>query len=242
VVTALPIPGMLREDLDRDAARQDVDPAAMRKILRLGVPLGAQIMLEAGSFWIVTVLVGRFGDTALAAHHIALTAVSTTFQIALGIGGATAVRVGRAVGDGLDPSAPRRTGWLGIGVGAAAMGLGALLFGTIPDLIGRAMTSEVEVVAAAVPFFLVAACFQLSDGVQTVAQAALRGAGETIWPLVLNFAAHYAVGLPLGWWLASERGLGPVGLWWGLSAGLTAVAILLAIRFDLLARRRIERA
>jgi MATE family multidrug resistance protein len=242
VVTALPIPGMLREDLGRPASRQDLDVPAMGKILRLGVPLGLQIMLEAGSFWIVTVLIGRFGDTALAAHHVALTAVSTTFQIALGIGGATAVRVGRAVGDGLDPSAPRRTGWLGIGLGAAAMGLGALLFGTIPEAIGRAMTSEADVVAAAVPFFLVAACFQLSDGVQTVAQAALRGAGETLWPLVLNFAAHYAVGLPLGWWLASERGLGPVGLWWGLSAGLTAVAILLAIRFDLLAGRRIERA
>lgn len=242
VVTALPVPRMLRGELERPPRPSDAGRATMAKILRLGVPLGFQIMLEAGSFWIVTVLVGRFGDTALAAHHIALTAVSTTFQIALGIGGATAVRVGRAVGDGTDTAAPRRIGWLGIGLGAAAMGLGAVIFAAVPDLVGRAMTSDAAVVAAAVPFFLVAACFQLSDGVQTVAQAALRGAGETVWPLVLNFGGHYLVGLPLGWWLAHEVGLGPVGLWWGLSAGLTAVALLLAARFDRLARAPIVRA
>jgi MATE family multidrug resistance protein len=146
------------------------------------------------------------------------------------------------VGDGHDPTAPRRTGWLGIGLGAAAMGVGAVVFAAVPGLVGRAMTSDEAVVAAAVPFFLVAACFQLSDGVQTVAQAALRGAGETVWPLVLNFGGHYLVGLPLGWWLAHELGLGPVGLWWGLSAGLTAVALLLAVRFDRIARAPIVRA
>lgn len=242
IVSALPLPSMLREDLGERAHLGLAERATVLKILRLGVPLGLQIMLEAGSFWIVTVLIGTFGDTPLAAHHVALTAVSTTFQIALGIAGATSVRVGRAVGDARDARAPLRIGWLGIGLGAAAMGLGAIAFAAIPGTLARGMTSDAAVVAAAVPFFLVAACFQLSDGVQTVAQGALRGAGETTWPLFLNFGGHYLIGLPLGWWLAHEVGLGPVGLWWGLSAGLTAVALLLSVRFDRLARRPIARA
>lgn len=245
-VTALPLPRMLEEDLGRAARRSDIELARMAKVLRLGAPLGFQIVLEAGSFWIVTLLIGTFGNTMLAAHHIALTAVSTTFQVALGIGGATAVRVGRAVGDGEGTeharASARRAGLLGIAFGAGSMALGAIVFAVMPDLIGRAMTSELPVVAAAVPFFLVAACFQLSDGTQTVAQGALRGAGDTTWPLVLNFGGHYLIGLPVGWTLAHTFGLGPVGLWWGLSAGLTAVALLLLLRFDRLTRRPISRA
>lgn len=246
VVTAAPIPRMLAADLGRAPTRSDVDRSRMGKVLRLGTPLGLQITLEAGSFWFVTLVVGTFGNTALAAHHIALTAVSTTFQVALGIGGATAVRVGRAIGhdEGSEDSRvrARRAGLLGIALGAGSMALGALVFALFPDAIGRAMTSQPEVVAAAIPFFLVAACFQLSDGTQTVAQAALRGAGDTTWPLFLNFGGHYLIGIPVGWLLARTLGLGPVGLWWGLSAGLTAVALLLLLRFARLSSRPIVRA
>ena len=245
-ITAAPLPRMLAEDLGRAPTWADIDRARMGKVMRLGTPLGLQITLEAGSFWFVTLVIGTFGNTALAAHHIALTAVSTTFQVALGIGGATAVRVGRAIGHetGSESSRvrARRAGLLGIGIGAGSMALGALVFALFPEAIGRAMTSQPDVVAAAIPFFLVAACFQLSDGTQTVAQAALRGAGDTTWPLILNFGGHYLIGIPVGWLLARTMGLGPVGLWWGLSAGLTAVALLLLLRFARLSSRPIVRA
>jgi MATE family multidrug resistance protein len=246
VVTAYPLRAMLAEDLGRAATLADADLARMAKVFRLGAPLGIQIALEAGSFWIVTLLIGTFGNTMLAAHHIALTAVSTTFQVALGIGGATSVRVGRAVGDGEGTerarTSARRAGLLGIAFGAGSMALGAVVFALMPGVLARGMTSELPVVAAAIPFFLVAACFQLSDGTQTVAQGALRGAGDTTWPLILNFGGHYLIGLPVGWTLAHTFGLGPVGLWWGLSAGLTAVAVLLLLRFERLTRRPIVRA
>lgn len=250
LVTAAPVPRMLAEDLARAVRAGDVELRRMAQVLRLGTPLGLQIMLEAGSFWIVTLIIGTFGNTQLAAHHIALTAVSTTFQVALGVGGATAVRVGRAVGDGSQAGASseeararaRRSGLLGIAIGATAMGLGAVAFALVPAAIAGAMTSQPGVVAAAIPLFFVAACFQLSDGTQTVAQGALRGAGDTVWPLICNFAGHYLIGLPVGWALAHHAGLGPVGLWWGLSAGLTAVAALLMWRFERLSRRPIRRA
>ena len=92
------------------------------------------------------------------------------------------------------------------------------------------------------PFLIVAACFQISDGVQTVSQGALRGAGDTRIPLALNVIGHYVVGLPIGCALAYAMSWGAVGLWWGLSAGLTAVAIAMTLRFLRVSSRTIARA
>ena len=119
---------------------------------------------------------------------------------------------------------------------------GSVVFGSIPRLVARAITDQPEIVDSAVPFLLVAACFQLSDGVQTVAQGALRGAGDTRLPLGLNVLGHYAIGLPIGAALAYGVGMGAVGLWWGLSAGLTAVAVAMTARFFRVASRPIARA
>jgi MATE family multidrug resistance protein len=97
------------------------------------------------------------------------------------------------------------------------------------------------VIQAVIPLLFVAAVFQLSDGVQAVAAGALRGAGDTRFALVANLCGHYLIGLPLGALLAFELGFGASGLWWGLSAGLTCVAIGLTLRFVRLSARPIAR-
>jgi MATE family multidrug resistance protein len=230
--------------LDRERGLSDLsarpDPVLLRRALGLGGPIGVQIVLEAGSFAIVAFLVGGFGRLPLGAHQLALSCVSCTFQIALGIAAATSVRVGNAVGRS-DTAGARRAGLTGIAAGGGVMIAGAVLFSTVPRLIARGITDQIEIVDAAVPFLLVAAAFQLSDGVQTVAQGALRGAGDTRLPLTLNLLGHYVIGLPVGAWLAYHEGLGAVGLWWGLSAGLTAVAISMSARFVQISRREIAR-
>jgi len=213
----------------------------IRKVLALGTPIGLQLAAEVGSFAIVTVLMSRLGTLALGAHNVALTLISTTFQVAVALGAATAVRVGHAVGRA-DAPGTRRSGLTGIAAGAVAMLAGALAFLTIPDVLARVITDEPTVITAAVPLFAVAAAFQISDGVQAVAAGALRGAGDTRWPLIANLVGHYAIGVPLGAGLAFALDWGPVGLWWGLSAGLTAVALGLGARFAWLSRRPIARA
>lgn len=239
-VSAAPVRALFREDAGSDGRARPVAELA-RGVLRLGLPIGGQIALEAGSFSIAAFLVGRFGSAALAAHQIVLSYVSATFQIALGVGAATSVRVGRAVGAG-DRAHARRAGLVGIAAGAGVMVLGAITFLWVPGALARTMTDVEGVVTTAISFFLVAACFQLSDGVQTVAQGALRGAGDTRGPFLINLAGHYGLGLPLGIALAWSAGLGAVGLWWGLSLGLTAVAALLTVRFLVLSSRPIARA
>ncbi|HEY8431475.1 MAG TPA: MATE family efflux transporter, partial [Sandaracinaceae bacterium] len=215
--------------------------AAMRRTLALGTPIGLTLLAEVASFSITALLMGNLGTRALAGHNVAITLASATFQIALALGAAGGVRVGHAVGRG-DRSATRRAGLVAIVAGASAMIAGAIAFVSIPRSLARILTDEAAVIEASVPLLAIAAAFQMSDGVQAVAAGVLRGAGDTLVPLLANLAGYYAIGLPLGAALAFGAGLGPEGLWWGLSAGLTAVAILLSARFWILSERPIRRA
>jgi MATE family multidrug resistance protein len=238
-VTAAPIALLAVPGGRRGLAALDLALAA--RALRIGAAVGIQFVIEAGSFSIVTFLVSRLGTAVLGGHQVALTLVSITFQIALGIGAATGVRVGHAIGRS-DRIATRRAGIVGICAGTVFTLLGALAFVAIPDHLAGAMTIHLDVVRAATPLIFVAGWFQLSDGIQTIAQGALRGAGDAYWPLAINLAGHYAIGLPLGIGLAFGLGLGARGLWWGLALGLTVVAIAMTARFAALSRRDIARA
>ncbi|AKF07972.1 MATE family efflux transporter [Sandaracinus amylolyticus] len=224
-----------------DGSLRAPDRVLLARAVRIGGAIAVQFLIEAGSFSLVTMLMTRFGTEVMGGHQVALSLVSTTFQIALGVGAATSVRVGHAIGRD-DAVATRRAGLVGVASGTAIMTVGALVLLAIPEHLASLFTLEPAVIRTAVPLLFVAACFQLSDGAQTIAQGALRGAGDTFWPLVINLSGHYAVGLPLGIALAwGVLDLGAAGLWWGLSAGLTCVAIAMTVRFVRLSRRAIAR-
>jgi MATE family multidrug resistance protein len=216
------------------------DPALFRKITILGLPVGLQLLAEVGIFSLTAVLAGRLGKTPAAAHQIALTLASFSFSLALGVGAACSVRVGRAVG-AADLAGVRRAGGVGISLGTGAMAVSACCFVLFPRQLAGLFTDEAHVIAAAVPLLRVAALFQISDAIQAVAAGALRGAGDTRSTFIANLLGHYGLGLPVAVILAFGLGLGAVGLWLGLVAGLTAVAIGLSIRFVRLTRRPIER-
>ncbi len=217
-----------------------LDRALLSRVLGIGRPIGVQLVIEAGSFSLVTYLVEGFGTEVLGGHQVALTLVSVTFQVAVGVGAATSVRVGQAIGRG-DAEATRRAGFVGIALGGAGMVLGALTFLTVPEPLAFLITDQVGVVEAAVPLIFVAGCFQFSDGVQTIAQGALRGAGDTRWPLAINLVGHYVIGLPLGAGLAWGARMGAPGLWWGLAIGLSFVAVATTARFARLSATAIAR-
>lgn len=227
--------------LDEDPRRRRHDGALLRKILRLGSPVGLQMVAEVGVFALAGILAERFGPTAVAGHQVALTLASFSFCVALGVAAATSVRVGHHIGAG-ESARARRAGFLGLGAGATFMSLSALAFAIAPRLLARLLTDEAEVIAAAAPLVVIAAVFQLSDGAQAVGAGALRGAGDTRLPLWANLLGHYLVGLPVAVLLGFSFGLGAKGLWWGLSAGLTAVAIGLVLRFHRLTLRPLTRA
>ncbi len=229
-VRALRTPGM--KELWRPV------PHEFRKAFHIGLPLGLQMGAEVGIFALVGLLAGRLGPDDLAAHHIALTLAAFTFTVALGIGAAASVRVGHAVGAG-DRAGTRRAGLVAFTAGIAFMSCGALIFWLFPGQLASLLSNKPEVILASIPLLAVAAIFQISDGTQAVGAGVLRGAADTRYAFVANLLGHWFIGLPIAIYLGFHLSMGIVGLWWGLCAGLTAVAMLLLVRFLRLSSRGI---
>jgi multidrug resistance protein, MATE family len=202
------------------------DFGRVKELLMLGMPAAGQIGLETGVFAVVTVLIGKLGATPLAGHQIALTTVSMTYMMPLGISSAAAVRVGHAIGRG-DREGMAQAGWTALGLGAAVMSCAAVGLLVFPHSIARLFTPDAEVIRAGVVLLRIAAFFQLFDGLQVVATGALRGTGDTRTPMVCHFTGYWVIGLPLGWWLCFGVGMGAPGLWVGLSVGLILIGVVL---------------
>lgn len=216
--------------------------ASMVRIARLGWPIGLHFSVEVGIFTLVSALIARFGEAPLAGHQIAITMASLSFMTAVGIANASTARVGYWVGAN-DSAMARRTGFVGIALGAAFMGACGLVFLVLAAPIARAFApSDPAAQAVGVTLLYIAAVFSVSDGTQAVAAGVLRGAGDTRWPFYANLAAHWLVAFPLALFLGHELGLGPTGYWWALTAGLTIVAVILVVRFWILTSRPIARA
>ena len=211
---------------------------SVARVLRLGTPIGLQLLAEIGVFSLVAVLAGRLGKVAVSAHHIAIGLASFTFMGVLGISGATAVRVGHAVGE---RRSPRRAGLIGIALGAGFMVCTSTFFLTLPRPLIALFTDDPAITELGVSLLAIAAAFQLFDGIQGVAAGALRGAGDVRFAFIANVGAHWFVGFPLALVLGFGMHQGARGLWWGLLAGLALVAILLLWRFLVISKRSVER-
>jgi MATE family multidrug resistance protein len=202
------------------------DFVRVRKLMLLGIPAAGQILLELGVFATSTLLAGRLAPESLAAHHVLLNIAGTTFMIPLGLSSAAAVSVGHAIGAGKFEEA-KRSGWLAVALGGGFMLCAALVLLAIPERLIGIFTSNADVLAVAIPLLLVAAIFQLFDGIQVVATGVLRGSGDTRTPMVVNLMGHWLLGLPVGYVLCFVLGYGVTGLWIGLSIGLIVVGSVL---------------
>ncbi len=227
--------------LTPQGTREKASVQGIRALWWLGWPIALQHLAEVGLFVLTTLLMGNFGKIILGGHEVALKIASFTFTMCLGVGQATAVRVGYAVGR-RDILGARRAGWVGGGVGLALMATSATILVWMAKPLALLFVKEGAVVEAAVAFLGIAALFQLVDGVQVVATGALRGAGDTRTPLVLGILSHWLIGVPVGVMLAFGTSLGPMGLWWGLCAGLAAAAGLLSVRFGWVTRSEVSPA
>ncbi len=210
-----------------------------REIVRVGLPVGAQMLAEVGVFALVSVLTGHFGSAVVSANQIALGLASFTFMGALGVSGATAVRVGHAIG-AKNRADARLAGLTGIGLGAIAMGSGAIVFATAPEFLVRLFTHDEEIVTLGAALVRVAALFQLFDGMQAVGAGALRGAGDVRFAFGAGIVSYWVIGLPLALWFGVAKSHGALGMWWGLSASLIAAALIFLARFIAITRSRPE--
>lgn len=216
-----------------------LERAVVKQAALIGVPIGLQLLAEVGVFVLAGMFAGRLGRTAVAAHQIAITWASFSFCLAVGIGSAAATRVGWAIGAG-DTLAARRSGLVAIAAGTAWMSTAALVFVVFPRVLARVMTPDPAVLDVSVALLGVAAVFQISDGLQAIGAGALRGTGDTRFSFLANVVGHWVVGAPIAVYLGLYRDMGVVGLWWGLSAGLTAVGVSLVLRFAAITRKSLS--
>lgn len=206
----------------------DIEPVWIRRLLALGAPAAGQVTLEVGVFAAATALAGRLAPVSLAAHQIAINIAAFTFMVPLGISSAGAVRVGHAVGR-RDVEGAARAGWTALLFGVGFMSVAAACFVIFPGVLIGAFTSDAGVLQVGVVLLMVAAVFQLFDGLQGVATGVLRGLGDTRSPMLWNLVGHWFIGLPLGYTLCFTLGFGVIGLWWGLSSGLIICGVVLLI-------------
>ncbi len=205
------------------------------RMMRLGLPIGAQLQLEYTAFGLTGVLIGMLGVDPLAGHQVAINLASLTYMVPLGISAATAVLVGQEVGRD-HPHGARRSARAGLVVGASFMLMSGTLFLAAPRWLASLYTSSDAVLVMAAALLPLAGIFQVFDGIQVVAGGVLRGLGDTRWPMLINLIGFWAVGIPMGILLGFQAGMGARGLWWGLVFGLAAVAVILLIRV----RRRMQ--
>jgi MATE family multidrug resistance protein len=199
-------------------------------LLRLGLPIGGQFLLEMGAFSAVTIMMGWFGSREVAAHQIAFQLAALSFMVPVGLSMAAAVRVGHAAGRD-DPPGLRRAALVAMIGGGLVMVCSAGLFTLAPELLAAWFVESgdgADVVALAALLIPIAGLFQIFDGVQVVCGGVLRGLADTRTPFVVHLIAFWVLGLPIGWLLAFEWGVGPAGLWWGLTIGLAVTALALA--------------
>jgi multidrug resistance protein, MATE family len=210
----------------KNAPRIDVE--RIRALLKLGAPASAQILLEIGAFAAATALCARLGPVQLSGHEIALNCAALTFMVPLGISSAAAVRVGQHLGRE-DAVGARRAGWSAILLGAGFMTCAGLLFIWLHTTIARVFSPDPSVVRVGATLLLVAAAFQLFDGLQVVTTGTLRGAGDTRTPMIANLVAYWLIGIPLGYVLAFRVGWGVLGIWIGLCCGLILIGSALLV-------------
>jgi len=218
-----------------------IDWALMRQLIAIGAPISIAFLLEYGLFGAAALLMGLIGTTALAAHQIALQIAAILFMVPFGIGMAATVRVGHAVGRN-DALAVRRAGFV-----AALLGIAFMSVMTLAVILGRyaiarlffgeAAESGGAVIDLTATLLLLGATFFVADGIQTVAAGALRGLNDTRLPLLFAAISYWLVGFPAACGLAFSVRLGAVGVWLGISCGTAVYAVLLMLRFQLLARR-----
>ncbi len=227
-----------------------IEKRVMKKILELGFPSALQMFFEVAIFTAAIWLSGVLGKNPQAANQIALNLSSMTFMVGMGLSVAAMVRVGNQKGlqnfhelRRIARSVFFLTFLLEI-IFAALFLLGRHWFPTIYlDLDDLAnMTDNTEVVALAAQLLLVAAFFQISDGIQVVVLGALRGLQDVKIPTLITFFAYWVIGFPISFYLGLHTDFKSMGIWIGLLAGLTASAVLLYLRFDLLTKRLILKA
>nr|WP_281423912.1 MATE family efflux transporter [Oceanobacter mangrovi] len=219
------------------------DFAQVRKLLRIGVPIGLAIFFEVSLFTTVALFLTDLGPVVVAGHQVAINVSSLTFMVPLSLGMSLTVRVGHYLGSD-DPQSAKQASWLGVRLNLALAVVNALLITFLATPIATLYSPDHQVVQLAASLLLYAAVFQLSDATQVAAAGALRAYHDTFVVMLITFIAYWPLGMGSGYLLAFHGitaldipAAGAQGFWTGLIIGLSCAAIALTIRLRVICQR-----
>ncbi|RXP55757.1 MATE family efflux transporter [Lutibacter sp. HS1-25] len=217
----------------------EIKKTIFRKIIKLGFPTALQMLFEVGLFTSAVLLAGTLGAFPQAANQIALKLSSSTFMVAVGLGVAATIRVGNQ--KGLKNYVElRRIAFSNFLLILLIMTTFSIGFMILKNILPTIFTENLEVIEIASSLLLIAALFQLSDGLQAVILGALRGLQDVNIPSVITFIAYWIIGFPLSYYLVRNTNLGTFGIWIGLLISLTSSAVMLFLRFNYLTNKLIK--
>ncbi|HBR12855.1 MAG TPA: MATE family efflux transporter [Chryseobacterium sp.] len=210
-----------------------------KKMIKLGLPTALQMFFEVTAFAAAAFICGLISSTDIASHQIALSMASFTFNLCIGFSVASTVMIGNRMGVG-DYKGLRKIGINNFKLTLIYMGFCGLMFILFRNILPHFFTkeSDVLVINLASKLMIVAAFFQLSDGIQVTALGCLRGIQDVKIPSIITFVAYWVFTIPVGFFLCVTLKMGAFGMWIALGIGLTISAIFLVIRFLRLSKRR----
>lgn len=207
-----------------------------QKILRIGIPSGAQYIFEVGAFSAAAIMVGWIGAIPLAAHQIALNLSAITYMMSTGIAAAATIRIGNQLGK-KDFITMRMAGFTCFIMAACFMAFSGVGFILGKDFLPTFYIDDPEVISYASSLLIIAAFFQISDGVQAVGLGVLRGIADVKVPTLVTFLAFWVMSIPIGYILGIKLNFGAQGIWIGLLTGLTVAGVLHFVRFKTLTKK-----
>lgn len=202
----------------------------LRRILRVGLPMGLWWVLEMGGFTVFTMFVSTLGKVELAGHQIVRQLVHLSFLPGVALGVAATTLVGQYLGAG-DPASAERSARNAIRIALLIMASMGLLFVLLRYPLARLFNKDPRVVTIAARLFLFAAVFQTFDALGTVSSGAVRGAGDTRWPMLASMLMSWLVFVPSVFLLGRAAGLGVYGAWTGATFYISVLGLLLYGRF-----------
>ncbi len=201
------------------------------RLSAVGLPIGVQWVLETGSWTVFTAFVAHLGEKALAAHHIVLQMLHLSFMPGVAISIAATTLVGQYIGARRKEDA-ERSGYSAIKLAMLYMGVMALIFAVFGRQVMLLFNREPSVVELGTTLFLMAGLFQIFDALGMAATGALRGAGDTTYPMWLMIAASWGFFVPLVYLLGRWMNGGVIGAWWGAVLYISLVGVLLFWRWQ----------
>jgi len=199
-------------------------------VLKIGIPIAFQLIVEVTAFGVGAVMMGWLGEIPLAAHQVALGLASFTYMISLGISQANTIRVSHQMGI-KDYSSMKKAALASTHLVLMFMSVMALVFVLGKQILPLMFTFDPNVVAVASTLLVIAAIFQVFDGLQVVMLSTLRGMADVKIPMIMAFVAYLLIGIPVSYLLTFVFSIGPQGIWMGYLVGLGTAGVLFYFRF-----------